>query len=230
MDISSSTKRKRTEEDDGPSLVRSKLWFEDGNVIIQAESTQFRVHISVLSMHSKVLKDCFGIPQPKEQESVEGCPVVCMSDKAADIECVFSILYGDVNQWVIHPFTAWFPPLEFLALAFFDSKPRIPFPKIAAMMRLGKKYEFNTMYKEALRRLRADFPSDAYSWRTNIHGNIDQYFIETRGSLFDAVNLAVELNIQSVLPMAMLTLCRVYTLVSRFFSNRGSWRVGTPNY
>ena len=99
-----SKKRRRTEDNDDPNVIRSKIWFEDGNVIIQAESTQFRVHISVLSMHSKVLKDCFGIPQPKEQESVEGCPIVCMPDKAADIECVFSLLYGDVDQCVIHPF------------------------------------------------------------------------------------------------------------------------------
>jgi hypothetical protein len=89
----SSNKRRRTDEDGSPSITRSELWLSDGNLVIQADSTQFRVHRSVLSMHSNILKDCFGIPQPEEQETVEGCPVVRMSDFAADIECVFTLLY-----------------------------------------------------------------------------------------------------------------------------------------
>jgi hypothetical protein len=101
-DESPSAKRKRTDEDDGSGrITRSKIWFADGNLVIQAESTQFRVHGSVLSMHSSVLKDCFAIPQPTEQESVEGCPLVHMPDYAADLECVFPILYGNAPQWVL---------------------------------------------------------------------------------------------------------------------------------
>ena len=88
-----SNKRRRIDEDDSPSITRSELWLADGNLVIQAESTQFRVHRSFLSMHSNILKDCFGIPQPEEQETVEGCPVVHMSDSATDIECVLSLLY-----------------------------------------------------------------------------------------------------------------------------------------
>jgi hypothetical protein len=101
-DESASAKRRRIDEDDGPGKVtRSKVWFADGNLVIQAESTQFRVHGSVLSMHSSVLKDCFEIPQPTEQETVEGCPLVHMPDYAADLELVFPILYGNNPQWVL---------------------------------------------------------------------------------------------------------------------------------
>jgi len=123
MDQSASAKRRRSDEDDDPGRVtrsksakrrsdeddgsggvtRSKIWFADGNLVIQAESTQFRVHGSVLSMHSSVLKDCFETPQPTEQETVEGCSLVHMPDYAADLELVFPILYGNDPQWVLSP-------------------------------------------------------------------------------------------------------------------------------
>jgi BTB/POZ domain len=34
-------------------------WFPDGNVVLQVESTLFRVHRSILSMHSEVFHGMF---------------------------------------------------------------------------------------------------------------------------------------------------------------------------
>lgn len=88
--------KRRTDVDDGPSRVTcSKIWFADRNLVIQAKLTQFHVHGSVLSMHSSVLKDCFEIPQPTEQETIEGCPLVHMPDYATDLENILPILYGN---------------------------------------------------------------------------------------------------------------------------------------
>ena len=42
-----------------PSVRRSDLWKEDGNVVLQAGNTQFRVHRSMLADHSPVFKDIF---------------------------------------------------------------------------------------------------------------------------------------------------------------------------
>ena len=101
MDESASAKRRRIDEDDEDddsdpsSLTRSNIWFADGNLVIQAEATQFRVHSSVLSMHSSVLKDFLKIPQPEDRETADGCPVVRMLDHAADLELVLPVLYGN---------------------------------------------------------------------------------------------------------------------------------------
>lgn len=38
------------------------LWLSDGNVVLATESLLFRVHKSVLSLHSSVFKDMFDIP------------------------------------------------------------------------------------------------------------------------------------------------------------------------
>ncbi len=97
MDASSSNptiKRRRTEADTAESdstclpdnaVERSaQFWFDDGNVVLQAEATRFRVHRSILSHHSSVMKDCFKCPQPEDTPTVEGCPLVHLQDAAKD--------------------------------------------------------------------------------------------------------------------------------------------------
>jgi len=75
-------------------LTRSHYWFEDGSIILQAESTQFRVHKTLLARRSTVLGDMFEVPQPADGEPlVEGCLVVHLSDTAEDVEHMVCSLY-----------------------------------------------------------------------------------------------------------------------------------------
>jgi hypothetical protein len=75
------------------------MWFTDGNIVLEAEETQFRVHRGVLlAMHSSVFKDMFEIPQPSDEPTVEGCPVVQLCDTAADVECLLTSVY---NNWYV---------------------------------------------------------------------------------------------------------------------------------
>jgi len=93
-------KRQRTEEAiperQQQILKHSEYWFDDGNVILQVENTQFRVHRGMLAHHSAVFKDMFGIPQPENpnEPQVEGCQVVPLYDLLQDVEIMISILYG----------------------------------------------------------------------------------------------------------------------------------------
>ena len=47
------------------------------------------------------MKDCFSCPQPQDVESVEGCPVLHLSDSALDIENFCALLYG-VYRYVLN--------------------------------------------------------------------------------------------------------------------------------
>ncbi|KAJ7366518.1 hypothetical protein DFH08DRAFT_834681 [Mycena albidolilacea] len=72
------TRIKRRRIDDGDAsetpLVRStEYWFDDGNIILQVESTQFRLTKGLLSMHSTVFRDMFMIPLPADEPTVENC-------------------------------------------------------------------------------------------------------------------------------------------------------------
>lgn len=99
---SSSVPNKRKRIDDAPEppvLVAdakwSDIWFEDGNVVIQAEGTYFKVYRGALAASSPIFQDMFRIPQPpsRGEITVEGCPVVYLSDTAADVTIVLQALF-----------------------------------------------------------------------------------------------------------------------------------------
>ncbi|KDR67623.1 hypothetical protein GALMADRAFT_257849 [Galerina marginata CBS 339.88] len=188
-----SAKRQRLETHaDDTGEIRSKYWFDDGNVVLQAEKTQFRVHRSMLAYHSNVFKDMFSLPQPEQpsEPCVDGCPVVEMSDKAGDVEYVISIFYENIRTN--------------------DMRALMSFEHLAAILRLGKKYEIDHLRDEGLRRLRREFPMTLKLWDEAIEKDM-----EISRSLFcceDIINLAHELSIHTVLPAA-------YTLYSANYSS-----------
>jgi hypothetical protein len=69
-----------------PGLTRADgLWFQDCGLIIQAETTLFRVSRDFLAMRSPVFRDMLSMPTPKDADMMEGCPFVCLPDSAEDI-------------------------------------------------------------------------------------------------------------------------------------------------
>ncbi|TEB24220.1 hypothetical protein FA13DRAFT_1638894, partial [Coprinellus micaceus] len=94
----------------------------------------FKVHRSVLAKHSPIFADLFKIPHPPTEPTVESCPVVVLQDTAEDIKHLLLILYGDRS----------------------DEPPQ--FPVLAAMIRLGRKYEIARLKEDALGLLKKAFP------------------------------------------------------------------------
>jgi hypothetical protein len=64
-----------------------------GDIILQAESTQFRINRDVLAKQSSVFRDMFSVPQPPNEPTIEGCPIVHVSDTAKDWELLLEVLY-----------------------------------------------------------------------------------------------------------------------------------------
>ena len=77
----------------------STFWFEDGNVVLQAEHTQFRLHRSVLSMHCPIFRDMFACSLPENGPTVDGCPLVNLSETLEDVKNFVKILYRSI-RWV----------------------------------------------------------------------------------------------------------------------------------
>ncbi len=101
MNSAPQTKRRRTSSTSPDPPLRAstvkpslRFWYADGNVVLQAEETQFRVHRSLLSLHSEIMKDCFECPQPVDDDLVEGCPVIHLTDSAKDMDILCGLLYG----------------------------------------------------------------------------------------------------------------------------------------
>ncbi|KAI0091069.1 hypothetical protein BDY19DRAFT_933534 [Irpex rosettiformis] len=119
------------------------LWFEDGNVILIAEDIGFRVYRGVLARQSEVFRDTFQIPQPAAVENdLQDCAIVRLSDDSAEeIAIVLNILYNGGHS-------------------FYRTTVQISFDTAAAALRLGSKYRFEEMRREALRRISACYAED----------------------------------------------------------------------
>lgn len=75
------------------NLVRSDFWFHDGNIVILAGTAAFKVHRGQLERHSEVFSDLFSIPQPKDQELIDGCFSVELQDCPSDVFYFLRALY-----------------------------------------------------------------------------------------------------------------------------------------
>lgn len=76
------------------NLIRSAdLWFSDGSVILRAENTLFRVYSGLLAQHLPVFKDLFTLPQPLDDETFEGCPVVTLQDNAVELRELLKVVH-----------------------------------------------------------------------------------------------------------------------------------------
>jgi hypothetical protein len=73
---------------DAPEIRRSQdVWYDDGNLVVRAENTLFRVYGGLIAAQSTVFADMLKMPAEPDgaQETVEGCPVVRVHDPAEDI-------------------------------------------------------------------------------------------------------------------------------------------------
>ncbi|TEB27368.1 hypothetical protein FA13DRAFT_1736503 [Coprinellus micaceus] len=188
-------KRRRTEEpaaqEDTPMDTTprpsKKVWFEDGNIILQAGNLQFKVHRGVLAKQSPVFADLFQIPHPPGEPTVEGCPVVELHDEAEDLEHALLALYGDASH--------------------VGTKDKPNLSALAAMIRLGRKYEISYLRDEGLARLKREFPTTLEEYDRLPEEYLSFTYPETQCGLdpiVDIIKLAHECNIQSILPALYL--------------------------
>ncbi|KAJ6606004.1 hypothetical protein DFH09DRAFT_69 [Mycena vulgaris] len=155
------------------------LWFEDGNVIIQAGSDLFRVYRGVLAARSPIFQDMLGLPQPQKQESLEGCPIVHLPDAPTEVAVFLRALFDS---------------------AFFEPHPApSEFHTIAGILRLSHKYDVAYLRRRALIHLSSLYSSTLAEW------DIQQTSWSATASIF-AIELAREVGAEWILPVAFYNL------------------------
>ena len=66
----------------------------DANLIVRSSDlVDFRVHKSVLAMVSPFFQDLLSLPQPSDSESVDGLPVVQLSESSELLNSLISLIY-----------------------------------------------------------------------------------------------------------------------------------------
>lgn len=201
--MSPPAKRQRTE--DAP-ITRSDIWFTDGSVVLQAQNTQFRVHWGVLTQNSSFFRDMQALPQGNiDQPTVDGCPLVELHDAVEDVKHLLTILY---NPFVRLDSLEMRTELLFRTLAV-PSKKTHEFAVVAALIRLGRKYDFRNLLDAAIEVVMLATTLDKVASAPK-NRCIDYY----RGIEFDMLALAREHNIMLALPYAYYSVVRYYTQVS----------------
>ena len=99
---------------DPKTVVRhGTLYLEDGNVEVLCGSTLFRVHTSVLSLHSPALRRVFTQPSLASAEPPNNCPRIRSSDTAMDFAALLNTVY--LPEYVV-----LIPPQRTILLIGFD--------------------------------------------------------------------------------------------------------------
>jgi hypothetical protein len=58
----------------------AELWFNDGNLVVRAESVMLRVYGSLLAAESSTLANLSRHAQPMDAELIDGCPAIYLYD------------------------------------------------------------------------------------------------------------------------------------------------------
>ena len=77
-------------------ITQKKTWFEDGNIVLEVETSRFKVYGGILALHSAIFRDMLAIPKPAvldASETVDGCPAVRLEDRANDWEYVLAAIF-----------------------------------------------------------------------------------------------------------------------------------------
>ncbi|TFK23752.1 hypothetical protein FA15DRAFT_593694 [Coprinopsis marcescibilis] len=130
-----------------PQLIRvEELWFDDGNLILQAENCLFRIYRGLLSARSSVFRDMFGFPPPAEgNQMMEGCPIVQVYDTATDMTHFLRAV---------------------LDSEFFEPPPsKTTLGVVASVLRMSTKYDVRYLRLRAMDHLLSTYPAQLSDWK-----------------------------------------------------------------
>ncbi|KAJ6540869.1 hypothetical protein DFH09DRAFT_1368513 [Mycena vulgaris] len=120
---------------DNSDIRVDHLWFSSDSLVIRAEKKVFRVTKSILAARSSIFRDMVAVPQPpgEETELIDGSPVVCLSDSAADVEVFLQAIFDS---------SYFMPPPA-----------QVEIDAVLGILRLAHKYDVHYLYLRALEHL-----------------------------------------------------------------------------
>ncbi|KLO07747.1 hypothetical protein SCHPADRAFT_859820 [Schizopora paradoxa] len=131
------------------------LWFLDGNVVLATDTYLFKVHKSLLSLHSSVFKDMFELPNiGHESSNLEGpgrSDTLLASLSYEGVPMVTMI--GDKGKDVAHLLRAVFEPDYY-----HRDNDETPLEVIVALLLLSTKYDFNVVRKSVILHISRHYP------------------------------------------------------------------------
>ncbi|KAI0691716.1 hypothetical protein C8Q76DRAFT_685857 [Earliella scabrosa] len=156
-----------------------EFWLDDGNVILVAGDTAFRVYRGLLESQSTVFQDMFASSSAIPDESYRDCPIVHLTDGIEDLRDFLRVLLPRRNR------------------NFYRSSP-YSFDEVYAVIRLAHKYNVEDVQAQALDALRTWWTDDFETWCSESDYPVDTEMMHAIG----IVNIARLTDTPSFLPLA----------------------------
>ncbi|KAJ6487133.1 hypothetical protein C8R47DRAFT_1127803 [Mycena vitilis] len=169
-----------------------ELWFEDGNLILQAGQCQYRVYRGLLAAQSLIFRDMISLPQPTDSELIEGCPLVRLPDPEVEVTPFLQAM--------------------FVADFFMPFPARTKFDTVVGCLRLSHKYGVDHLHRRALVHFSSGYPTTLHQIILRREGSpsaLDkQSWTPPKNPTFDiyAIQLARQVDATWILPFAFYCL------------------------
>ncbi|KAI0046528.1 hypothetical protein FA95DRAFT_1559987 [Auriscalpium vulgare] len=155
-----------------------EFWLKDGTIVLVCAAVGFRVHQSVLSMHSTVFRDMFEHSSPGRDEHFEECAVVRLHDSADDMHHLLKTLYFR---------------------SYGQDKSKLGLPRLTSLLRMARKYFIEELQAELIKHLTVLFPSTLEKYRSPerdeaVPGDFDPML---------GVAISEEFDVPTILPVAL---------------------------
>ncbi|KAJ7612157.1 hypothetical protein FB45DRAFT_1037078 [Roridomyces roridus] len=183
--------------DNTPQRV-PELWFEDGNIVIQAGNSLFRLFRGILAGTSSVFRDMLSFPQPPEAELVEGYPLVRLPDAGSEVSVFLRAIF-DSNFFKPFPAQTQYPIIQ--GCLRLSHKYEVDHLRLRALVHLSSRYRTSLAERDTCR-FQYGFPSrnvsEIVSWNTDAMD---------LGQNIALIQLAREVEAPWILPHAFYDLC-----------------------
>ncbi|KAI0046968.1 hypothetical protein FA95DRAFT_1291470 [Auriscalpium vulgare] len=175
------SQRARLEEAEARAARYKQLSFDDGNIILQADTASFCVHRSILSLHSEVFRDMFAVGNSDGEETRDGVPVLRLPDQDDELYELLRALYlpQHINRTI---------PMDFgLSLI---------------LLKMSTKYMVNFVRQEIISRLIRCYPNSIRKYRTR------RVRAEDKNHIL-ALEAALQHDVPVILPTVFLNCCQM---------------------
>jgi len=149
------------------TLIRSQdVWYDDGNVVIQAENIVFKVFRGILASNSAVFADMLSIPQPTNMsgpDMYDSCPSFKIYGTPEDAKHFLKAIHdAGLARFVMK--RGWETNQT---LRYYDVRTTSKFSVVAGILRLSTKYQVPYLRKRAISHLTTMFPSSLQDFQEN---------------------------------------------------------------
>lgn len=189
-----------------------EFWYADGSNTLLAENTGFRVFKGILADHSPFFSDMFSLPQPRPASSPasEDCPVVRLTDSPNEVRYLLRACMPKMVEEYVQPYRSHDVARGVDLSTYSRYVPRDPtYDEIASLIRLGHKYQIQSLVESSLAYLRRYYSDDLDAYdKLGPHKRPSRF---RSANAIGVVNLARLTGCMRLLPPALLAVCVLKT-------------------